>query len=157
MTGNARDERLLESPVPDFDSHAALARSRERIATDRVVPRVSWTGALAARISFSRASWMRPAVALVAAVVVVSAAAATGVADTVFTVFEPKQVATVQVDPTQLRGIPDPSQYGTLTWITKPAPHQVADAAAATAEAGFSALVPASLPTGIPEIGRAHV
>jgi hypothetical protein len=154
MTGNARDERLLEGPVPDFDSHAALARSRERIESEQIVRRVSWTSGLAARISLSRGSWMRPAVALVAALVVVSAAAATGVADTVFTVFEPKQVATVQVDPTQLRGIPDPSEYGTLTWIVRPSPHDVADAKAAAAEAGFSALVPASLPQGVPSTVR---
>jgi hypothetical protein len=150
MTSNGRDERLLESRIPDFDSHAALARSRERIAQERIVPRVTRSDALFARVALSRGAWMRPAVAVAAAILLVSAAAFTGVADTVLTVFEPKQVATVQVDPSQLRGIPDPSQYGTLTWIAKPSPHPVADAGAAAAEAGFTALVPASLPAGVP-------
>ena len=150
MNSKERDERLLESHIPDFDSAAALGRLRERVATERIVPRVAWTDGLAARISLSRGTWLRPAVAFVAAVLVVGAAAFTGVADTVLTVFEPKQVGTVQVDPSQLRGIPDPSQYGTLTWIAKPSPHPVADASAAAAEAGFTALVPASLPAGVP-------
>jgi hypothetical protein len=154
MTGNARDERLLESRIPDFDSHAALERSRARIASERIVPRFGWTDALAARLSLSRGTWVRPVVATAAAVLVIGAAAATGVADTVLTVFEPKQIATIQVDPGQLGGVPDPSQYGTLTWIVKPSPHAVADAKAASAEAGFAALVPASLPAGVPTTAR---
>ncbi len=150
MTSSGRDERLLESRIPDFDSHTALERSRQRIARERIVPHVTRTNALLASISFSRAAWMRPVMAAAAAVVVIGAAAFTGLADTVLTVFEPKQVATVQVDPSQLRGIPDPSQYGTLTWIVKPAPHTVASASAASAEAGFTVLSPASLPAGVP-------
>ena len=157
MTNNARDERLLESRLPDFDSHAALERSRRRIAAEGIVPERTWTGALAARVSLSRATWMRPAVAAVATVLVVSAAAFTGLADTVLTVFEPKQVATVQVDPSQLRGVPDPSEYGTLTWIAKPSPHAVADRAAAAAEAGFPVLAPASLPSGVPSTVKVAV
>ena len=150
MTPTPRDERLLESRTPDFDSHAALERSRQRVAAEGIVPRRTWTDAVATRLAFSRGTWMRPVVAAVAVVLVVSAAAFTGVADTVLTVFEPKQVATVQVDPTQLRGVPDPSEYGTLTWIVRPSPHAVADGAAASAEAGFAPLVPASLPQGVP-------
>jgi len=150
VTTHDRDERLLESRIPDFDSHAALARSRERIAREGIVPQPSRTDALVARITLSRGAWLRPAVAAAAAILFVTAAALTGLADTVLTVFEPKQVATVQVDPSQLRGIPDPSEYGTLTWIAKPAPHAVPDARAAAAEAGFTALVPASLPSGVP-------
>jgi hypothetical protein len=154
VTTHDRDERLLEGRIPDFDSHAALQRSRELIAREGIVPRVSRTDALIARISLSRGAWTRPAVAAAAGVLVLSAAAFTGVADTVLTVFEPKQVATVQVDPSQLRGIPDPSQYGTLTWIARPSPHPVADASAAAAEAGFTALVPTTLPAGVPAVPR---
>ena len=150
MTPTTHDERLLESRAPDFDTHAALERARGRIATERIVPQRAWTDALAARISLSRGTWMRPVIAAVAVVLVVSTAAFTGVADTVLTVFEPKQVATVQVDPSQLRGIPDPSQYGTLTWIVQPSPHAVADRGAAAAEAGFAPLSPAALPQDIP-------
>ena len=157
MTPINRDERLLESRIPDFDSHAAYERSRQRIAAEGIVPRRTWTDALAARVSLSRGTWMRPVVAAIAVVLVVSAAAFTGVADTVLTVFEPKQVATVQVDPTQLRGVPDPSEYGTLTWIVRPSPHAVADRAAASAEIGFTPLSPAARPSGVPSTVRVTV
>jgi hypothetical protein len=149
-----RDERLLAERAPDFDGDAALARFRARIERDGVTPQRSWTDAVVARLALSRTTWLRPAVAAAALVLVVSAAAFTGLADTVLTVFEPKQVATVQVDPTQLRGIPDPSQYGTLTWIARPSPHPVADASAAGAEAGFTPLTPASLPASVPTLPR---
>ncbi len=154
MEQQDRDERLLSGRIPDFDSHAALRRLEERVTRDGVTPQPAWSAALLARISLSRGAWMRPVAAAIAVVVVVSAAAFTGVADTVLTVFEPKQIATVRLDPSQLRGVPDPSEYGTLTWIAKPSEHAVADLSAAIAEAGFTPLVPASLPAGVPNAPR---
>lgn len=141
-------------PLPRFDAEGALARFRARASRERIVPRPSWSTALAARISLARPTWTRPALAALAIAAIATVAGATGVADTILTVFEPKQVATVQVDPRQLGSIPDPSGYGTLTWIAQPSFHPVADAAAAAAEAGFTPLVPASLPAGVPTTAR---
>jgi len=138
------------SPAPDFDASAALARFRTRVERERVRPTTSWTAALAARLSLVPATWMRPAIAALGVVVIATTAAVTGVADTVLTVFEPKQVATIQVDPRQLGTIPDPSAYGTLTWLAQPAWHPVADASAAAAAAGFTPLAPASIPATVP-------
>ena len=149
-----RDERLLEMSAPSFDATAALTRFHEGVAARRITPRVSRTDAIVSWLAFTRSSWLRPAIAVVATLVLVGTAAFTGVADTVLTIFEPKQVATVTVDPSQLHGIPDPSRYGTLTWITRPEMHQVADGAAAAKDAGFTPLVPASLPSGIPAQAR---
>jgi hypothetical protein len=142
------------SPMPDFDAHAALARFRERAEHERIVPTGSWIAALAARLSIASVAWTRPAIAAVAVIAIVSTAALTGVAETILTVFEPKQVATIRVDPSQLRGIPDPTEYGTLTWITQPQWRPVADASAAQAGAGFAPLVPSSLPAGVPSQAR---
>jgi hypothetical protein len=147
-------ERLLSGRAPEFDASAALGRFGERVVREGVAPRVRWTDTLIARMAMSRGSWMRPAAAAIAVVLVASAAAFTGVADTILTVFEPQKIATVQVDPSQLRGVPDPAEYGTLTWIAKPSWRSVADASAAAADAGFAPLAPASLPAGVPTQAR---
>lgn len=149
-----RDERLLVSPTPDFDASAALTRFRARVERERVTPRASWTAALTARLSLAAGPWSRPAIAAVGIVVIATAATVTGVADTVLTVFEPKQVATIQVDTSQLRGIPDPTTYGTVTWISQPSWRTVPDASAAAAATGFTPLVPSSLPSGVPTQAR---
>lgn len=129
-----RDEILLGGPTPEFDASAALERFRVRAARERAA---------------LRPAWMRSALAAAAFVLVIAAAGMTGVADTIIKIFEPQHVATVQVDPSQLGGVPDPSEYGTLTWITPPSHHEVADAAAAAAEAGFAPLSPSTLPKGV--------
>lgn len=122
---------FLGGRPPEFDAAAALARFRARADRERAAV---------------RPRWMAPALAAAAAVLVLAAAGMTGVADTVIRIFEPQQVATVQVDPSQLRGVPDPSEYGTLTWISRPSWHRVADGRAAEAEAGFTPLAPTWLP-----------
>lgn len=155
MDKHDRDERLLVSPLPSFDSAAALGRFRERVRRDRIVQSVSWRAALAARISLTRGAWTtRPLIAALGVVVLATAATATGVAETILTVFEPKQVATIQVDPRQMGSIPDPTAYGTLTWVTQPSWREVPDASAAAAAAGFTPLVPSSLPAGVPAQAR---
>ena len=148
------DDETFRSSVPEFDAPAALGRFRERAQRERLVPRVSWRGALAARLSLGGGAFLRPAIAAVGVLVLAFAATATGFAETLLTVFEPRQIATVQVDPRQLGDMPDPSAYGTLTWIAKPASQDAADASAAAAAAGFAPLVPSALPVGIPAQAR---
>lgn len=144
------EERLLSSSIPAFDAPAALERFRRRASREAIVSRPTLGAALAARLSLAPVTVMRTAVATVAVVAIAIGAAATGVAETILTVFEPKQVATISVDPTQLRGIPDPSAYGTLTWIEQPSMRQVTDLGAAAQLAGFMPLAPAALPAGVP-------
>jgi hypothetical protein len=151
------DDRLLAGPIPEFDTAAALERFRRRAERETIVPRASWSAALAARLSLASAAWARPAIAAVAVIAIVAGAAVTGVADTILTVFEPRQVATIQVDPQQMRGVPDPSAYGTLTWLAQPSWRPVADAAAAAAATGFTPLVPSALPAGVPTQARVTV
>lgn len=149
-----REDRMLSATPPPIDEKAALSRFRVRVAAEGVAPTGGWTDALLARIALVPGGWLRPAAAAVGVVVVATALAMTGIADTILTVFEPKQVVAIRLDPRQMEGVPDPTGYGTLTWITRPAWHDVAGADAAAAEAGFAPLIPSSLPAGIPAEAR---
>lgn len=152
MTQHDRDEAALPGgPAPSFDTAAALGRFRERAGREAIVPRASWRSALAARLTLASPGLVRPATVLVGVLVLAFAATATGVAGTILTIFEPKQVATVRVDMRELQNVPDPSEYGTFTWVTEPVESDAADAAAAAAAAGFTPLVPATLPDGVTE------
>lgn len=138
---------MLMTDVPDMDPDAALARFRARIAREGGARPSLWRRALGASAA---AGWSRPLAAATGAVVIVLALTVSGVADTILTVFEPQRIVTVQVDPRQLGAVPDPSAYGTLTWVARPEWHRVADRAAAAAELGAAPLAPAALPAGIP-------
>lgn len=142
-----RDDIVMRS-APEFDASRGLAKFSERVERDGVVAGRSWTAAFAERFTPS-AALRRPAIAAVATVALLFTATATGIAETILTVFEPQQVQTITVDPSEFGNVPDPSEYGTLTWIAEPEPREVADAAAAEAVAGFRALVPSALPAGV--------
>ena len=142
-------DEMLSSAPPDFDADAALARFRDRAARERLVSTRSWLDAAMARISLG-GGWLRPAAAAVAVLVVATALAMTGIAETLLTVFEPQRVETVRVQPSDLSGVPDPSEYGALTWISKPAWRAASDANAAASAAGFAPLTPSTLPANVP-------
>lgn len=90
------------------------------------------------------------AVALVAAAMM-SLLAATGVAQNLLTIFEPKQFVAVPVTTSDVTWMPDLTAYGTLKWSPRPPDvRPVANAATAEAESGLPILVPASLPPGVP-------
>lgn len=153
MDQHEREEALLRT-APDFDANAALVRIRTRIAAEHIEPRPDPLSGIAARLSLRPGGWLRPAGAAIGVVLVATALAFTGLADTILTIFEPKQVVAIRLDPQDLRGVPDPTEYGTLTWIAQPSWHAVADIDAASAEAGFRPLVPATLPAGVPSAAR---
>ncbi len=140
------DEKLLTTPAPAFDAHAALARFRERTAREGIAParrRAGWTWLAAL-------PWARPLAATMGALAIVAALSLTGLADTILTVFEPQRIQVVQVDVRQLNGIPDMSAYGTFTWIAQPSLRPVADAAGAATMLGATPLVPRALPANVP-------
>lgn len=149
-----RDDELLGAEGPPFDGAAALRRFRTRVAAETVIGRRDPLAAIAARLTLTPMPWLRPLAASLAAIVVVAALTVSGVAETILTIFEPKQVVVVRFDPRDLRGIPDLSQYGTLTWVSQPSWRQVASVGAAAADAGFTPLVPATVPQGLPADAR---
>jgi len=126
--------RVHEEPI---DSAAGLERFR---AASR--------GVSAHRPLFARAS--RPLAVAAAVALLLAGFAVTGLADSVFKIFEPKQVTTVNVTTTELAGLPSPSQYGRIRVTQQPTVTKVANAAEAAAKAGFAPLVPSSVPARVP-------
>jgi len=128
---DGRIDELLAMPALEPDAGAALARLRERSlaapAADR--PR-------SARPLRSPLKWAGAAAA--AAIVAVSLGL-TGVADSIFQIFEARQFAAVNVAPGDFHTLEQLAAYGTLTWSQPPAPRQVASAAAASAATGLAA------------------
>ena len=126
--------RVHEEPI---DSAAGLERFRA--AARGVSTRPSW---------LARAS--RPLAVAAAVSVLLAGFAVTGVADSVFKIFEAKQVAPVSVTTADLAGLPSPSQFGKMRITQQPTVTKVASAAEAARTAGFAPLIPASVPARVP-------
>lgn len=139
-------ERLLAEDERPVDTAAGLRRFRGSIALGnaeayRAPARRRWTQALAAAAAVA---------ALFAGLTI------TGVAESFFTIFQPRQVAHVSVGRADLTGLPDLSQYGTLTIVTHPAYRQAATLDQARADTGIAPLSPAALPAGVPADSRIY-
>ena len=143
------NEKLLAMPPLTVDAEAGLAR---------FAATVERTGARPATRSIPPFVFARPAKWLAAAaavVVVATTLTLTGVADSIFQIFETKQFAAVTVTPTDIKTLSELSQFGKLTWSSQAEPHQVATLAAAMSETGLpgiSVRVPASV-TAAPKYG----
>ena len=139
-------ERLLSSDERPIDEHAGLARFHATVEGRRIAP----------YRPAGRARWLQGLAAAAAVAVLFAGLAATGVAQTLFTVFQPKQVVPVTVASADLAGLPDLRDYGTLTITTQPAYRQAPTLAAASAETGIAALRPGTLPAGTPADPRLY-
>ncbi len=140
------NDDLLKVPEVRVDTERALARLRARIERERIAPVVR-TAPAPRRTGFS--VWTKglataATVALVATVLTVS-----GVAESILTIFEPKQVAAVPITMSDVTGAPSLATYGTLTWSTPPKPYDVPDLATAARESGLTVLTPSNLPAGV--------
>lgn len=139
-------EDMLSVPEPKIDTERALARLRERVEAERIVP-VTRAATPVRRPAVS--AWVKglsaaATVALVATVLTVS-----GLAETILTIFEPKQIVAVPITTTDLRGAPSFETYGTLTWTEQPKPYDVPDIRVAAKESGMTVLIPGNLPAGV--------
>lgn len=103
------------------------------------------------KVAFGRARlpW-RPALAGGLAAAAIVAVAVTGVAQQLFTIAQPSQIAVVPVTTSELQAMPDLSQFGTVSWNGRPDLTTVADATAAATAAGFAAPPAVSPPPGAP-------
>lgn len=137
-TNDTQVEQLLAVEPVAIDADAAFERLRARVGTGNVA---AYRGA-------SR-RWLQGLSAAAALALVAGALAATGVAETILTIFEPKQVEPVAVRTSDLTGLPDLRDYGTFTVVAQPSPRPVADAAEAARESGLAVLTPATLPAGL--------
>ena len=145
-TNDTQVERLLAVEPVAIDTAPALERLRTRVGTGKVA---AYRGA--------PRRWLQGFAAVAALALVAGGLAVTGVAETLFIIFEPKQVAPVAVRTSDFAGLPDLREYGTFTVVAQPSPRAVADAAAAARESGLAVLTPATLPAGLSAPARFSV
>lgn len=131
MSHQDRSDTLLA--MPDFEPDAAAALGRLRLRALEAGP------ADRSRLWRAQRAPVKWAAAAAAALIVAVSLGATGVADTIFQIFEAKQFTAVNVAPGDLRTLEQLGAFGTLTWSEAPKPRQVANAAEAAAATGLAA------------------
>ncbi len=134
------NEKLLAMPSLEVDADTALAHFGARAQKVRMARRGAAPFFMA-----GPAKWLA---ATAAVVIVAMTLTMTGVADTIFQIFETKQFAAVTVTATDLQTLGQLSAFGTLTWSSQPQPHPTATLAQASAETGLPAIsvtVPSSI------------
>src|SRR3954470_6094635 len=142
---------LLDTPDVHVETERALSHVRERIERERLRPVI--TSARPSRARFDGAissMWVKSAATLASIAIALTLLTVSGVAETIITLFEPKQVVAVPITSgdiaTSAAGF---ARYGTLTWSAPPKPYDVPNAAAAASESGLTVLVPSQLPAGV--------
>ena len=153
-------ERALGTTEPRVNTDDALARFQARVETEGIVPVVS-----VARPRFG-SRWLQGLAAAAGVVIVASALTVSGVAGSIFQIFEPKSVVAVPVSQGDFSALTAAcaglnmqecmGAYGTFVWTTPPQPKEVQSQALASAAAGFAVLTPATVPssvTGAPRYG----
>jgi hypothetical protein len=138
---------LMAVPESGVDTQAALQRLRRDADGSKAYRRTPWNR-LAAVFGSGGSRAARPAAALALATAMLVALVATGVAENFVKVFEPQQFQAVQVQPSDLKGLPDLSQFGDMKFTKAPKFTPAADAAAAQAASGLTLKAPsdASVP-----------
>lgn len=134
----------FDTPEIPVDTESALARIRERIERERISPVRRAPSMRAA----SASPWLKGLAAAASVLLVGAALTVTGVAESIFTIFEPKQIVAVPITTGDIAGAPGLGSYGTLEWSTPPKPYDVPDLATAARESGLVVLTPGTLPAG---------
>jgi hypothetical protein len=93
--------------------------------------------------------WVRGLAAAATVALVATLLTASGLAETILTIFEPKQLVAVPITVGDLSGAPSFDAYGTLTWTQQPRPYDVPDQATAARDSGLTVLTPRDLPAGV--------
>jgi hypothetical protein len=153
-------ERALGTTEPRVNTDDALARLRTRVQTEGIAP----VAPVARRRVTSR--WLQGLAAAAGVVIVAYALAFSGLAGSILQIFEPKSVVAVPLTESDLNYLGQAcaglnlqecmGAYGTFEWTAPPQPKEVQSRGQASAEAGFAALSPASVPssvTGNPRYG----
>ena len=151
IANDARATTALLS-VPAFEPQAAsaLAKVRMRIKREEAARPPRWYERWLNQSSPRWRPLATPAIAVLLAAALVTGVAVTGVAQSLFRVFEPKQLTAVQVSPSDFASGNVLLDYGQVKWLPEaPRLQQLSDATAAQAQSGLPVLMPASLPKGV--------
>src|SRR5687768_9891507 len=143
---DTRLERLLASDEAPVDTAAGLRRFRETVGARGIE----------SYAAPSRRRWTQALAAAAAAAVLFAGLSITGVAESFFTIFQPKQVAPISIGAGDLAGLTDLSEFGTLTVTTQPAYRQASTLDLARAESGIAPLRSATLPVGVTGADRIY-
>src|SRR5438445_1632009 len=106
-------EDMLSVTEPKVDTERALARLRAGVEGERIAP-VMRGGSAPRRIGVN--IWVRGLAAAATVALVATLLTVSGVAETILTIFEPKQLVAVPITVTDLNGAASFGAYGTLTW-----------------------------------------
>lgn len=146
-------ERALAVSEPRINNESALTRFRARVEEAGTVP----AAPLARRPLPAR--WLQGLAAAAGVVLIASVLAMSGLADSIFTIFEPKAVVGVPVSQSDLNQMGAACSglqlqeclgaYGRFEWTTEPQPREVQSLSQAAAAAGFAVQVPSSLPQSV--------
>ena len=139
-------EEMLSVAETKVDTERALARLRARVDAERIAP-VSRGSSGPRRIAVN--IWLRGLAAAATVALVATLFTVSGLAETILTIFEPKQLVAVPITISDLSGGASFETYGTLTWTEQPRPYDVPDRAAAARESGMTVLTPGNLPAGV--------
>jgi hypothetical protein len=142
-------EKLMAMPDAAVDGERALARIRERIERERIHP-ASVAAPRPSRGNGPLVSvWIKGLAAAASVGLIATLLTASGLAETILTIFEPRQVIAVPITSADFTSAAGFARYGTLTWSTPPRPYDVPDLATATRDSGLNVLIPTKLPPGV--------
>jgi len=139
-------EEMLSVNEPKIDTERALARLRARVDAERITP-VSRGASAPRRVAVN--IWVRGLAAAATVALVATLLTVSGLAETILTIFEPKQLVAVPITSTDLNSAASFGAYGTLTWTEQPKPFDVPDIRTAARESGMTVLTPGNLPQGV--------
>ena len=106
-------EDMLSVPGPKVDTDRALARLRARVEAERLTP---VTRAVSPRRPAAVSGWLKGLSAAATVALVATVLTMSGLAETILTIFEPKQIVAVPITSNDLSGASSFETYGTLTW-----------------------------------------
>jgi len=144
-------EQLMSVPQAPVDSERALSRIRARIESERIQPNTrNAVGSAPIRRNSSLVSiWLKGLATAASVALIAVLLTASGLAETILTIFEPKHVVAVPITSADLMSADGFARYGTLTWSVPPKPYDVPDLATARKDSGLAVLTPAQLPAGV--------
>jgi hypothetical protein len=138
---------MLSVPEPNVDTDRALARLRARVESERITPVTR--AAAPPRRAPAVSGWLKGLSAAATVALVATVLTMSGLAETILTIFEPKQIVAVPITSGDLSGASSFDAYGTLTWTEQPKPYDVPDVRTAARESGMTVLTAGNLPAGV--------
>ena len=141
---------LLQVPAFEPQAPAALAVVRTRIKREETARPPRWYERWLGRTSPRWRPMATPAIAVLLAAALLTGLGVSGIAQSLFRIFEPKQLQAVTVSPSDFAQTTALLDYGQVKWLPEaPKVQQLTDAAAAQTQSGLPVLMPASLPNGV--------